>query len=231
MPGSCSPCRFGLGLPYQRRLLASERDASVHRAHVAALSARLVEVQEEERRAISRELHDGIGQTLAAMLLEDQLPRVRALAEQSLGSVRELAMRLRPSLLDDLGLVPAVEWLARETMRRFGIEVRVTAADAGLDCLPDETKTCAFRVVQEAVTKSARHFGGSEIRISLERRAGQLAVAIEDDGRGFDARQTRGLGLLGMRERVETLGGRFLPQSRPGTGTRIDVHLPTPAGT
>jgi signal transduction histidine kinase len=235
-----------------QRLLELERHAAQRyqevveaRAELEDLSARLVAAQEEERRALSRELHDEVGQTLSALLVglsnlgaaiqagrREQVERgateLRLLAETSVASVRNIALLLRPSMLDDLGLVPALEWQAREMSRRTGILVNVAATGVPED-LTDEYKTCIYRVVQEALHNVERHAGAQSVRVVLHGEATRLLLSIQDDGRGFDPRRHRGLGLLGMQERVAHLGGSFRAGSEPGSGTRVDITLPLPA--
>lgn len=212
------------------------RQASQH------LSARLLEVQEEERRALSRELHDEIGQSLSALLVGlgnlsaslfpacaeaagEQLTGVRKLAERTVATVRDMSLLLRPSMLDDLGLLPALEWQAREVSRTKDLPVEVHAESVSED-LPDEHKTCVFRIVQEALHNVVRHSRAKHVQISLCESPDNLRLTIKDDGRGFVPEREKGLGLLGMRERVEHLSGTFQVQSQPGQGTVLAVDLP-----
>jgi signal transduction histidine kinase len=128
-------------------------------------------------------------------------------------------------MLDDFGLVPALEWQAREVSKRTGIRVQVTAADSAGE-LPDDLKTCIYRVVQEALHNCARHAQARSVRVVVRQEGSKIILSVEDDGRGFDARRVRGLGLVGMEERVRHLGGAFHVRSTPGTGTKVDVELP-----
>ena len=190
-----------------------------------ALSAELVRAQEQERRAIARELHDDIGQTLSGLLLEaGNAARCAALAERAIDSVRRLALSLRPSMLDDLGLVAALEWQARDIGHRTGLDVRVEAA-GGAGELPDAQRTCIYRVAQEALQNCARHAEATRVRIRVERADRRVSLEVQDDGKGFVAGRTRGLGLLGMEERVAQLGGRLKVQSGQGRGTTITAEL------
>jgi signal transduction histidine kinase len=215
------------------------------RADLQELSAKLLRAQENERRTLARELHDEIGQSLSAILMEaesaacagdlpearDHLLSVRQLAEKSVNEVRDLALLLRPSMLDDFGLVPALNWHARETGKRTGLNVVLTADEAA-DDLPDEHKTCIYRLVQEAIHNSTRHANANNIEVELRRETGRVRFSVRDDGDGFDPRVVRGLGLLGMEERVRRLGGRLAIDSHPGRGTSIFAELPVaePAG-
>jgi len=241
----------GAALAYfaSARVLALERRASQNYQEVVAarsalqeLSARLVSAQEEERRTISRELHDEVGQSLSALLVglsnlrasmapgvqpqfDEKLSGVRSLAEGTVAVVRNLALLLRPSMLDDLGLVEALQWQARETSRQHNVDVRVRA-EGLVDDVPDEHKTCLYRVVQETLHNAVRHGQPTEVTIFLEGVPGELRLQMKDNGRGFAPNQQRGLGLLGMEERVTHLGGVFELKSQPGLGTEIRVRLP-----
>lgn len=212
------------------------------RSALRDLSARLLEVQEDERRAISRELHDEIGQSLSALLFglgnlsaslspechheaREQLSEIRKLGEKTVAVVRDMSLLLRPSMLDDLGLLPAVQWQAREISRTKNLPVEVDADSISED-LPDEHKTCIYRVVQEALHNVARHARAKHVHISLAEHDSRLLLQIKDDGQGFSPERDRGLGLLGMKERVEHLGGVCHIKSQPGAGTLVDVQLP-----
>jgi signal transduction histidine kinase len=221
------------------------RYAEVIRARRALeqLSAKLVDAQETERRTISRELHDQVGQTLNALLVdaanlskrvgpEDTvslryLDNIRKYADSSVNSIRDIALLLRPSMLDDLGLIPALEWQAREVSRRSGIKVKVSAENV-TDSLPDEMRTCIYRVVQEALQNVLRHSGAKCATVTVRQDDHSLDLSVEDDGHGFDPKLMRGLGMLGMEERVRQLGGQFEVQSTPGKGTVLRVRLPVP---
>jgi signal transduction histidine kinase len=207
------------------------------------LSARLVDAQETERRAISRELHDEVGQSLGALLVDIgrlsttlsgdrpevkvQLDNLKSVAEQTFQSVRNIALLLRPSMLDDLGLAAALEWQGREVSRRSEIEVSVEAESVPED-LPDEHKIYIYRLVQEALNNAVRHSGARNAKVVVERGAKSIVVRVTDDGRGFDPGRSRGMGILGMEERVKRLGGTLRVESRPGAGTTVTAELPFP---
>jgi signal transduction histidine kinase len=211
------------------------------RQELQELSARLLSAQEEERRNISRELHDEVGQSLSALLMEAgnaaarvspdsteirrHVESIKRLAEASVQVIRNMSLLLRPSMLDDLGLVPALEWQAREVFKRTGLRVRVTADENSRE-LPDEHKTCIYRVVQEALHNCARHAQAHNVTVEVRQQPLEIVLTVEDDGHGFDARRVRGLGLVGMEERVHHLGGNLRVKSRPGSGTTIAVVLP-----
>jgi signal transduction histidine kinase len=221
----------------QRRLTES----FLSRASLQELSARLVRAQEDERRALSRELHDEVGQAFSAILMEaenlldlDPVPEVRihldsirGVAGNGMNEIRNMALLLRPSMLDDFGLLPALEWQAREIGKRTGMRVQVSSEMPGE--LPEEHKTCIYRVVQEALNNCAQHAQASAVQVCVRHQAGQILVTVQDDGSGFDPQRVRGLGLLGMEERARHLGGTFEIDSRPGRGTLLRVTLPVAA--
>ena len=199
----------------------------------------MLRAQENERRNLARELHDEVGQSLSAILMEAEnaacaaefaearghLDSIRSLAGKTVNQVRDLALLLRPSMLDDFGLVPALKWHAREMSKRTGLHIRVTADDAAGD-LPDEHKTCIYRLVQEAVNNSARHAHARTVEVRVAHQPHRVLLSVRDDGAGFDTSFVRGLGLLGMEERVHRLGGRLHIDSQLGRGTLVEAELP-----
>jgi len=224
--------------------LSAMRFNEVEQARIALrdLSGRLLEVQEHERRALSRELHDEVGQSLSALLLgigslvamippeenrqlRAHLQELRGLAERTVAVVRDMSLLLRPSMLDDLGLIPALQWQAREVSRMKDVAVQVEAGSVPED-LSDDHKTCIYRIVQEALHNATRHANAKSIQVRLGQKDDKLLLVISDDGLGFFPEREKGLGLLGMEERVVHLHGRFHIQSAPGQGTSILVELP-----
>lgn len=205
------------------------------------LSARLLNAQEQERKALARELHDEIGQALGALVLDagratskithsdDQaksaVEEIRHRAENILHSVRDMALGLRPSMLDDLGLPAALDWLARETSRRGDVEVGLVM-DGLAEPLPDEYNTCIYRVVQEGLHNASRHSGARNIQVDVRRSGPLVTIRVRDDGQGFDTATKRGLGLLGAAERLALLNGRLQIESAAGTGTSFTAELP-----
>jgi PAS domain S-box-containing protein len=207
------------------------------------LSRRLLEVQEEERRHLARELHDEFGQLLATITV--QLHAAKTLARESARSiieecisilqragdeVRSLALELRPTMLDTAGLDATLRWLASQHEQRTGIATEVMGH---LNEVPGEVAIAAFRVIQEALTNVLRHAQAQHIWIELSQDGGAMELLVRDDGVGFDVAETldwaanRGhLGLLGMKERVQILGGHLEVDSKPGLGTRIRLSLP-----
>ena len=192
---------------------------------------------------LARELHDETGQALTSMLLglrsveEARSPeemraasaRLRELVVQTLQDVRQLAVELRPTALDDFGLVPALERLASSFAQQTGIAVHFESA-IGDERLSGEVETTLYRVVQESLTNVVKHARATRVSVLLTRREGTVAAVIEDDGEGFDQNQTRegGFGLLGMRERMELVDGRLQIEARAGAGTAILVEVPVP---
>lgn len=212
------------------------------RSQLKNLSVRLVRTQEEERRALSRELHDEVGQSLSAISVglsnlsaatktgnpertEEEFASLRTIVEGSVRTVRNLTLLLRPSMLDDLGLIPALEWQGREVSRQSGLHVNISA-EAVSDELPEDHKTCVYRVVQEALHNVVKHANATSVWIAARQEPHQLVLSVQDDGRGFDAQTSRGLGLLGMQERVKDMGGTIQLQSKAGEGTLISIALP-----
>lgn len=233
------------------RLLRLEREAQARfnevvstREELKRLSAELVSAQENERRRISRELHDEVGQVLTAIMLGlgnlrsalkdgnsgealGQLQLVEDMTERNASVVRNISLLLRPTMLDDLGLVPALRWYAREVTRAGPMSADVMA-EAFVDDLPDPHRTCVFRIVQEAVRNAGRHSGAHQVRIYIGEKDGNLSVSVQDDGKGFDPEQEAGLGILGMQERVMSLAGKLEVNSKPGQGTIVTFSLPLP---
>jgi signal transduction histidine kinase len=227
----------------ERHRLALERGAE----QLRGLSHKLVNAQEEERRNISRELHDQVGQMLTALRMElgnveqlrdcpgpefaGHLAEAKELAEETLRTVRGMSMGLRPAMLDELGLVPALKWQAREFTQRSGVPVDLQV-DGSLDDLPENLRTCVYRVVQEALTNCARHAEAKNVRVTLHGRSDSISLTVQDDGLGFAAEGVlrQGLGLVGIEERVGELGGRVDFFSQPGKGTLVRCDIPIATG-
>jgi two-component system sensor histidine kinase UhpB len=217
-----------------RELVSAER-------RFRSLSRSVWRVQEDERRRLARELHDGLGQVLAA--LKNHLEGARGadgnrvaleMVAQALADTRELSRLLRPAVLDDLGLEPALRWLVRSVGERFGIEVNLVVH--GLDDrIENEVETLAFRIVQEALTNVAKHSGAKRARVEVDCTGGRLTIRVSDPGKGFDppvvldVQREAGVGLRGMRDRAELFGGSMRIESQAGAGTRIEVAVPLDA--
>jgi signal transduction histidine kinase len=216
--------------------LASNRD------ELRDLSQGLVAAQESERKQLSRELHDQVGQILTALRMEvgnlgdlhrvngtafeDRLRSAEHLGDQALQAVRDISMGLRPSMLDDLGLEPAIRWQARDFSRRTGVDVEVKI-EGDLDLLPENHRIHAYRIVQESLTNIARHAKAGHAVITAHYSPTRLTITIADDGAGFDPEgKFAGAGLFGIRERVQELGGRCEVHSQPSKGTLLHVDVP-----
>ena len=208
---------------------------------ISALSRRLIEVQEEERSNLARELHDEIGQVLTAVRLNlkvmerqdtqgthrDSLERALNVVEQAIGQVRGLSLRLRPPVLDDLGLVPALRWLVLQQTGLHGLSIRVEANSDDIE-LSREVASACDRIAQEALTNAMRHAAAAGVMIRVVRGADSVAVSVRDDGSGFDLsaeRRRAGLGLLGMTERARLAGGTLQIWSEPGKGTEVRAEF------
>jgi signal transduction histidine kinase len=230
-------------LAYQQRLTA-EAELQVSYERLRALAANLELVREEERTQIARELHDQLGQALTAMKfdlawLTDRLvdkdavlgQRAKAVTTQMdtmIKTVRRIATELRPGMLDDLGLAASIEWLAHDFEKRTGIVVEVSVPPLDLP-LPRASSLALFRIFQEALTNVQRHAGAQLIEVRLDITPEMLTLQVHDNGRGIQAREIAGLhslGLLGMRERAQRLGGAFDIRSVPDDGTIVTVSIP-----
>ncbi len=232
-----------IGLAVERGLLFDEVTAKERSR--GELLEKLLTAHEDERRRIARELHDEAGQSLTALIvnlelaaqepsadrLRGQLGQLRELAERTLAEIRRLIYDLRPSILDDLGLVAALRWYAKNLLDPQGIAWTLSVSGVS-GRLPAKLETAAFRLVQEALTNVLKHAEASTVTVGMSAAGRELHVRIEDNGRGFDPRRSRsadrsgGFGLLGMQERVELVGGRWEVQSTPGVGTVVTAVLP-----
>lgn len=241
---------FGCGIAFATllRMLALERQSRAAESELRLLSGQIRTAQEEERKSLSRELHDQVGQMLTGLRMElasiarlngdseseisSRIARAKGTAEQTLRIIRNIAMLLRPSMLDDLGLTPALAWLVKEMSRSSGIEMR-SEVDSRVDSLPEQHRTCIYRVVQEALTNASRHSGARRVDLTLSMNGGSVVGTVVDDGCGFvrNLDNRRGLGLLGMEERVRELGGAIRVLSTPGKGAHVRFELPAPLPT
>lgn len=211
------------------------------------LLKKLVTAQEEERRRISRELHDEFGQEMTSMLVRLQvlekmdrderagevIEGLKHSVSQLLGSIHDLALELRPTALDDLGLVPALSQYAKTCPANLGITVDFEEVGIGGQRLPREIETTLYRTIQESLTNVARHARVKKASVLLRRNERSIIAIIEDNGVGFDKDDINGgqakrrrLGLYGMEERVALIGGAFTIESRPGSGTTIHIEIP-----
>jgi signal transduction histidine kinase len=210
-----------------------------------ALSQRLVATQEEERKNLSRELHDHVAQVLTALRMElGRIERTRAPADTRVGAavaeckklvdnmfrtVRNLALGLRPSMLDDFGLQSALEWHVRDFTSRYGVNVDLQM-NGDVDMLPDRHRTCVYRAVQEALTNCVRHAKARSINVTITRHRDHLNASVMDNGIGIDFSQRgNGLGLRGIEERVKELQGTMTIGNAEHGGTSLTIRLPLPA--
>ena len=216
--------------------------------HLRRLTHEILHAQEEERKKISRELHDEIGQTLTAINvklatlkneaiaspsdLKKAIAITQRLVEQSMDTVHRFARELRPPLLDDLGLIPALQSAIKDFAKRTRIPVHFTAF-AAVERLDGEKRTVLYRVAQEALNNVAKHAEATLVDVSIRKLRGAVGMEIHDNGKSFlaeralFARKIKRLGLLGMRERVEMVGGNFSIESAPGKGTTIRAQVPS----
>jgi two-component system sensor histidine kinase UhpB len=234
---------FGIQRDVTDRTLAAE-ELEASRAELRALADRLQTTREEERTRIAREIHDELGQTLTALKLdvawlENQLPRsnsgafrlgdvsITARIDETMEIVRRIASELRPSVLDQLGLEAAIEWLVQDSAKRTGIEVRLQAEE--FPRLPDWIASHAFRIIQEALTNVTRHSKASRVDVTVRHLGAAIILVVEDNGVGIMPQSLSGLrslGLVGMRERAVACGGTLMVRGQPGEGTAIVVTIP-----
>jgi signal transduction histidine kinase len=250
---------FGLGVAgfslvhaesLQKKNLLQYEEVQRANGELQQLSGRLMEVQEQERIQLARDLHDEIGQMVATVRLEisqaESLPacrfdeiRVRMagakeLAGRTVESVRNICLWLRPAMLDDLGLIPALQWQVEEFSRRTGMEVAFREYPLD-DNLPHSTRTCVYRILQESLHNCEKHAGATRVEVTISSISGQILLEVRDNGRGF-ATDSRGMsrrpgrfGILGMRERALASGGTLAIESAPGEGTGVRLWVPAAA--
>jgi len=229
---------------HQYQLLVESRQMQ---EQLRLLSRQLLSAQEEERKMISRELHDVIAQTLTSINvrlanlkqdarkkasgLERNIARTQQLVEQSVNIVHRFARELRPTVLDDLGLIPALHTFLKNFREQTGIRVSLSAF-ADVERVNGAKRTVLYRVAQEALTNVARHARASRAEVKVQKLHGAVCMTIKDDGKGFQAqrvlhaKKAQRLGLLGMRERLEMVGGKFTVASARGKGTTVLVQIP-----
>jgi two-component system, NarL family, sensor histidine kinase UhpB len=237
---------FGIQRDVTDRIVAAE-ELETSRAELRALAARLQATREEERTRISREIHDELGQALTALKLdlawlESRQPKnnsgpfrvgevsITTRIDETMEIVRRIASELRPSVLDQLGLEAAIDWLVQESARRTGIAVTLQAGE--FPRLSDQVASHAFRIIQEALTNVTRHSKATQVKVTLRHVGAALVLGVEDNGVGITPQSLSGLrslGLVGIRERAVACGGTLMIRGRPGEGTAIVVTIPIPA--
>jgi len=222
-----------------------EEELRTSREQLRSLAARLESLREEERTILSREIHDEFGQSLTGLKMDlawlaKRLPKdqealvqkahsMLKLVDENVKLIRKISTRLRPGILDDFGLLAAMEWQAREFDHRTGIRCKVSSNAKNIH-LDKNISSSLFRVFQEALTNIARHSGATTVDVRLKKGRNKLAMEIRDNGKGLkegEAQPLKSLGILGMQERVQLMKGTFTIQSAPGEGTRIGVSIPT----
>ena len=228
----------------QNRILWVESEAL--RKKLAQLTHQILTAQEEERKKISRELHDEVVQTLVGLNVElsglvhgnspgvrqmkDKIARTQRLVESSVDAVHRFARELRPAVLDDLGLIPALQAFCEDLAKRKKLKIHFKAF-RGVEQLASDRRTVLFRVSQEALTNVARHARATKVKLTISSAPGAVRLEIADNGKSFSVRKTRlartkRLGLVGMQERVAMVGGTFAIDSTPGRGTTVRVEIP-----
>ena len=228
-------------LVLERRHDAQRKQIEETQNNLRRLSHRLVQAQELERTSLSRELHDEVGQMMTALgmelrnletlrdsnpaAFEKRMEEIKRLNADAMRAIRDLAMGLRPSMLDDLGLEAALEWQGREFSRHTGVPA-IVQVNSALDELSESQRTCIYRVVQEALTNCARHANARNVRVSVCNEKSGVVVVVKDDGVGFSPSLRGGLGLLGIQERVQALDGKLHISSAVGKGTTVKVEIP-----
>jgi PAS domain S-box-containing protein len=226
----------------------AEQELKESSRNLAYLSKKIIKIQEDERKRISRELHDEIGQALTAINfqteslrnnslidskeVEEILDEIKSIADEASANVHRISYDLRPSMLDELGLIPTLQWYTNNFSKMTNIDVDLKTT-AIVEKLSDETKTFLYRIVQEALTNVLKHAEATNANIKLTRCKNCVKLSIEDNGKGFDVkkellfRKTKGgLGILGMSERAKLAGGNFNIVSNPGHGTKLTLEIP-----
>jgi signal transduction histidine kinase len=245
----CEPANEPAAVPamqagVQDHLFKDEVHELMRAEQLRALAERLEKAREEERVRVARDLHDDIGQILTAVKMDlvwigkqlagrngwllSRIDGAVELINNGVGSVREICARLRPSVLDDLGLAAAIEWQALEFSKRTGIACRLSLPANRLGLSGDQATTF-FRIFQECLTNISRHANAQALEVSLKKENEDVAMVVKDDGCGFRvAERTSSLGILGMKERAQACGGELLIDSSPGKGTTVILRIPMP---
>jgi PAS domain S-box-containing protein len=226
----------------------AEEDLRRSREELRELSAAAHSIREQEQRRMAREIHDELGQSLTALKMDvawmlgnlsagspsltEKLDTMQAQLDETVAATRRISADLRPLMLDDLGLIPAAEWLAQTFSERTGIPCKLHIRPPDIELAEPHASTL-YRILQESLTNVARHAKASEVDVVIEQTDGALTLSVKDDGRGFsqaEARAQKTYGLLGLRERTLLLGGDASVTSEPGRGTTVDVRIPVKAG-
>ncbi len=222
-------------------------ESQIMQKKLRQLTRQIISAQEEERKEISRELHDevvqtlvginvelsalGKGATLGVHTLKSKIAHTQRLVENSVNAVHRFARELRPAVLDDLGLIPALHAYSKNLAARKKIKIQMTAF-GGVEALGGAKRTVLFRVAQEALTNVARHAQATQVRMSITEISGAIRMEISDNGKSFQvdktllAKTNKRLGLVGMKERIEMVGGSLAIESAPGQGTTVRAEIP-----
>ena len=228
-------------------------ESQVMQKKLRQLTHQIITAQEEERKEISRELHDEVVQTLVGINVElsalgkgasvglhnlkEKIAHTQRLVENSVNAVHRFARELRPAVLDDLGLIPALHAYSKSLAERKKLKIQMTAF-GGVEALDGAKRTVLFRVAQEALTNVARHAHATQVKMSISEISGAIRMEISDNGKSFPVEKTllaknpKRLGLVGMKERIEMVGGNLTIESAPGQGTTVRAEIPfTPEKT
>lgn len=234
-----------MGQPFSTGLATSVAEACRREGERRAFALAANAIREEEKARVARELHDELAQSLSALKMDTlwvrdyaahapeavaaRLTQMLVLIDRTVAATRRIAADLRPMMLDDLGLVPAIEWLAESFTQRSGVACKLSL-DEGLELeWPEPYATAVFRIVQESLANVLKHAGASQVRIALGKAPDGVKLLVQDDGCGFlptALRQPCSLGLMGVRERAQLLGGSVTLHSAPGQGTCVEVYIP-----
>jgi PAS domain S-box-containing protein len=225
--------------------LKAEKELEQSNEILRQLTSHLQEVREEERRHIAREIHDELGQQLTVIKMDvswirkktstdngpvlEKIKELTHILDETVNTVRKISSRLRPSLLDDLGLVAAMEWYLNDFKQRTGIDILFNLPNQELE-LPDSINTCLFRILQESLTNVARHADAKFVTVTLEDDTVAIKLTIQDDGKGYDVERASGkrtLGIIGMKERAAMIGGKYTIYGKPGEGTLVSIEVPS----
>jgi PAS domain S-box-containing protein len=225
--------------------LKAEKELEQSNEILRQLTSHLQEVREEERKHIAREIHDELGQQLTVIKMDvswirkktdisnapvlEKIKELTHILDETVNTVRKISSRLRPSLLDDLGLVAAMEWYLNDFKQRTGIDILFNLPSHELE-LPDSIITCLFRILQESLTNVARHADAKFVAVTLQNDAEAIKLIIKDNGKGYDvdkASAKRTLGIIGMKERAAMIGGKYTIYGKPGDGTIVSIEVPS----
>ncbi|MGC4034349.1 MAG: PAS domain S-box protein [Chitinophagaceae bacterium] len=224
--------------------LKAEKELEQSNNMLRQLTSHLQDVREEERKHIAREIHDELGQQLTVIKMDvswirkktdpsntailEKIVELSGILDETVNTVRKISSRLRPSLLDDLGLVAAMEWYLNDFKQRTGLDISFNLPKEEIE-LPESVTTCLFRILQESLTNVARHSGASSVEVKLQENENGIILVIKDDGKGYDGGSSdkKTLGIIGMKERASMVGGKYTITGKPGLGTIVSIEVPS----